>query len=113
PRPAAVHVGIRAAGERRLARELERMRRVVCGVDRLQLDPGLAPLALFRRHRHNRTTVVAAAVAAISLCRPVPGLGTLMYDRGGRRHIVDLATCRDRVIGRTVTTRRPRPITSP
>src|SRR5207245_11022382 len=41
PRPPAVHVPIGAARERELAWELERVRRVVGRVDRLDLDPGL------------------------------------------------------------------------
>lgn len=44
--------------------------------------------------------MVAAAVAAAAFtCRPAPGLGSVAYARGGRRHVVDLATCRDRVVG--------------
>jgi hypothetical protein len=42
--------------------------------------------------------MVAAAVAAIALaCTPQPGLGSLSYTRGGAQHVLDLATCRERV----------------
>jgi hypothetical protein len=43
--------------------------------------------------------VLAPAVAAISLCRPAQGLGTLTYRRAGVAHVVDLATCHDRPFG--------------
>jgi|SRR6266542_450152 len=42
--------------------------------------------------------MVAATGAAVTLtCRPEPGLGSVSYTRAGRRHVVDLATCRERV----------------
>jgi hypothetical protein len=42
--------------------------------------------------------MVAAAVAAAALaCTPQPGLGSLSYTRGGAQHVLDLATCRERV----------------
>jgi hypothetical protein len=42
--------------------------------------------------------MVAAAVAAVALaCTPQPGLGSLSYTRGGAQHVLDLATCRERV----------------
>lgn len=42
--------------------------------------------------------MVAATVAAVTLtCRPEPGLGSVSYTRAGRRYVVDLATCRERV----------------
>lgn len=47
------------------------------------------------------------AVAAAFACRPAPGLGTVAYTRAAKRHVVDLSTCADRVIG-TVSFRRPR-----
>jgi hypothetical protein len=49
--------------------------------------------------------VVAATVAAVAFtCRPQPGLGSVAYTRAARRHVVDLSTCRDTVIG-TVSAR--------
>ncbi len=52
PRPPAVHVRVRAARERELARELElEVRDVLVGVDRLDLDPGVGlPAILGGRH---------------------------------------------------------------
>ena len=52
--------------------------------------------------------VVAAGVvaAAAFTCRPQPGLGSVAYTRAARRHVVDLATCRDTVLG-TVSGRPP------
>jgi hypothetical protein len=42
--------------------------------------------------------MVAAAVAAAALaCTPQPGLGSLSYTRGGKQHILDLSTCRERL----------------
>jgi hypothetical protein len=44
--------------------------------------------------------VVAAAVAVAAFtCRPQPGLGSVAYTRAARRHVVDLTTCKDTVIG--------------
>jgi hypothetical protein len=43
--------------------------------------------------------VAAVAAAAAFTCRPAPGLGSVAYTRAARRHVVDLATCRDTVIG--------------
>jgi hypothetical protein len=52
--------------------------------------------------------VVAATVAAVAFtCRPQPGLGSVVYTRAARRHVVDLATCKDTVIG-TASPRPPR-----
>jgi hypothetical protein len=50
--------------------------------------------------------VVAAVAAAAFTCRPQPGLGSVAYTRAARRHVVDLGTCRDTVIG-TVSARAP------
>jgi hypothetical protein len=56
--------------------------------------------------------VVAAAVAAAALsCHPEPGVGTLTYTRRGRQHVLDLATCRDRILW--PSTSKPRPFVSP
>ena len=41
--------------------------------------------------------VATAAVAAALACRPQPGLGTVAVIRGLKLHVVDLATCRERV----------------
>jgi hypothetical protein len=50
--------------------------------------------------------VVAAAVAAAAFtCRSETGLGTVAYTRAAQRHVVDLATCKDTVIGSV--SRRP------
>jgi len=47
--------------------------------------------------------VAAVAAAAAFSCRPEPGLGSVALARGGKLHLVDLATCRDRVlVGRGV-----------
>jgi hypothetical protein len=44
---------------------------------------------------------VVAAVAAFSLaCTPHAGLGTISYRHGSLTHIVDLATCRERIVKR-------------
>jgi hypothetical protein len=44
---------------------------------------------------------VIAAVAAFSLaCAPHAGLGTISYRRGPLEHVVDLATCRERIVKR-------------
>jgi hypothetical protein len=52
--------------------------------------------------------VVAAGVAAAAFtCRPEPGLGSVAYTRAAIRHVVDLSTCRDTMIG-TVSSRPPR-----
>ena len=50
PRPAAIHVGIRAARVRELAGQLELARRVGGRVDGLHLDPGLRLALVGRRH---------------------------------------------------------------
>ncbi len=44
--------------------------------------------------------MVAAVAAAAFACRPQPGLGSVALARGGKLHLVDLATCRDRVLVR-------------
>jgi WD40-like Beta Propeller Repeat len=44
--------------------------------------------------------VATAAVAAAFACRPEPGLGSITLVRGGKTHVVDLATCRDRLVRR-------------
>jgi hypothetical protein len=42
--------------------------------------------------------MVAAAVAAAALaCTPQPGLGSVTYARGAHLHVLDLATCHERV----------------
>jgi Tol biopolymer transport system component len=43
--------------------------------------------------------VVAAAVAtaAVFACQPQPGLGSIALRRRGALHVIDLATCRDRI----------------
>ena len=51
PRPAAVHVGVDAARERRRARRLELARRVGGRVDRLDLDAGLGLAPVGGGHR--------------------------------------------------------------
>src|SRR5262249_40925810 len=56
PRPAAVHVGVRAARERELAGKLELVRRVGVGVDRLDLDAGLGLAAIGRGHAADATS---------------------------------------------------------
>jgi len=57
--------------------------------------------------------MVAATGAAVTLtCRPEPGLGSVSYTRAGRRHVVDLATCRERVF-RVPATRPPGALRSP
>jgi Tol biopolymer transport system component len=38
-----------------------------------------------------------AMAGVVHTCRPEPGLGTITYARAGKRHAVDLATCRERV----------------
>jgi hypothetical protein len=43
--------------------------------------------------------VAAAAAAAAFTCRPAPGLGSVAYTRAAKRHVVELATCEDTVIG--------------
>ena len=56
--------------------------------------------------------MVAAAVAAAALsCRPEPGLGSLTYTRSGQQHVVDLATCQDRVV--RPSSMKPSPNVSP
>jgi dipeptidyl aminopeptidase/acylaminoacyl peptidase len=56
--------------------------------------------------------VVAAAVAAAALsCHPEPGLGTLTYVRSGRQHVLDLSTCRDRILKPNAS--KPRALISP
>ena len=68
PRLAAVHVRVRPARERRLARRLERPRRVGGGVDRLHLDAGLvahhAPSMTSRARRATPSCSAAAETAA-------------------------------------------------
>jgi hypothetical protein len=46
--------------------------------------------------------VIASAIAAATAfsCRPEPGLGSVALARHGSLHVVDLASCRDRVVGR-------------
>ena len=44
--------------------------------------------------------VATAAVAAALACRPEPGLGSITLVRGVKVHVVDLATCRERVRAR-------------
>jgi len=46
--------------------------------------------------------VIATAIAAATAfsCRPEPGLGSIALARKGGLHVVDLATCRDRIVGR-------------
>jgi hypothetical protein len=51
--------------------------------------------------------VAAVAASAAFACRRAPGLGSVAYTRAALRHVVDLATCRDTVIG-TVSRRPPR-----
>lgn len=41
--------------------------------------------------------MIAAAAAVALACHPEPGLGTIAYTRGTTRHIVELATCRERI----------------
>lgn len=41
--------------------------------------------------------VAAVAAAAAFACRPEPGLGPVSYTRGAVVHVLDLATCRERV----------------
>jgi WD40-like Beta Propeller Repeat len=42
--------------------------------------------------------VLAPAAVAVALsCRPTSGLGSVSFVRAGKVHVVDLATCRDRV----------------
>jgi hypothetical protein len=41
--------------------------------------------------------VAAVTAAAAVACTPVRGLGSLAYTRGGRLHVVDLGSCRERV----------------
>jgi dipeptidyl aminopeptidase/acylaminoacyl peptidase len=59
--------------------------------------------------------VATAAVAAALACRPEPGLGSITLIRGGKVHVVDLATCRDRVRPRAAIPTRPvrGPVASP
>ena len=59
PRPAAVHVAVRPARERKLARKLELVRRVVGRVDRLHLDAGLGLAAIGRGHGRDATSRAA------------------------------------------------------
>ncbi len=43
--------------------------------------------------------MVAAAVAAAALaCTPQPGLGSVTYTRGAQLHVLDIATCHERVL---------------
>jgi hypothetical protein len=44
--------------------------------------------------------VATASVAAALACRPETGLGSITLRRGAKTHVVDLATCRDRVVAR-------------
>jgi hypothetical protein len=46
--------------------------------------------------------VIASAIAAATAfsCRPEPGLGSVALARQGKVHVIDLASCRDRVVGR-------------
>jgi dipeptidyl aminopeptidase/acylaminoacyl peptidase len=47
---------------------------------------------------------VVAALAAVSLaCTPHAGLGTISYRRGSVTHVVELATCRERLVNRPET----------
>ena len=67
PRPAAVHVRVRAARVRVLARRLERRRRIVRRVDRLHLDPGLGFAPVGGRHGESmlaRVRVLACVLLA-------------------------------------------------
>lgn len=41
--------------------------------------------------------VAALAVTGALACRPEPGLGRISYTRAARVHVLDLATCRERV----------------
>src|SRR5207302_8929759 len=52
-----------------------------------------------RRGGSQNSLVLAGAVAsaAVFSCRPAPGLGSITLRRRGMLHVVDLATCRDRV----------------
>jgi hypothetical protein len=52
--------------------------------------------------------VAAVTAAAAVACTPIRGLGSLTYTRGGHRHVVDLGTCRDTVVGGS-----PRPAPTP
>jgi hypothetical protein len=55
---------------------------------------------------------VAVAAAAALSCSPAGGLGTIAYMDGTRQHIVDLDTCRDRIVAGRVPP-RPRGLISP
>src|SRR5206468_8836843 len=55
PRPAAIHVAVRAARERKLAGKLELARRVGVRVDRLHLDARLGLAAIGRGHGSDAT----------------------------------------------------------
>jgi hypothetical protein len=57
--------------------------------------------------------VAAVAAAAVVACRPGPGLGTATYIRAHVRHTLDLATCRDRVVGPASQMIRWGPFVSP
>jgi hypothetical protein len=57
--------------------------------------------------------VAAVAAAAVVACRPAPGLGTATYVRAHVRHTLDLATCRDRVVGPASQMIRWGPFVSP
>jgi hypothetical protein len=51
--------------------------------------------------------VVAAVAASVAIsCSPAGRLGTIAYMRGPRQHLVDLGTCRDRVVPGRVPPRR-------
>ena len=43
--------------------------------------------------------IATAAVTAAFACRPEPGLGSVALARRGALHVVDLSTCRDRIVG--------------
>src|SRR6266511_2907808 len=52
-----------------------------------------------RGGRKNWSVIATAAVTAAFACRPEPGLGSVALARRGALHVVDLATCRDRIVG--------------
>lgn len=41
--------------------------------------------------------VAAVAAAVVLSCRPQPGIGTAVYQRGRTQHVLDLSTCRESV----------------
>jgi hypothetical protein len=59
----------------------------------------------------NGPVVTLAAAALAVACHPAPGLGTIAYTRAGRRHVVDLATCRESI--RPAAPAKPRQFDSP